>query len=366
MDATLDMKVNRLPARTWNWLRMNEARVEGVQVVSENEYKAGLPENVQRRRLTASAAGGAGTEFDGIPTGMGEDMQKLYVQAGISSDVYEIPAGTRVGEPIKLSFHYEDGAQQMNAVDVKLAEGSSAVLIMDYTSQEQAKGRGIIRTRILAERDAQLSLVQIQRLGGEFDCMNDVGIRCADNAKVRVYHLILGGKNTWQGCEAALEGRHAEFAADIGYRAGKQSRLDMNYVVRHLGRETVSEINSAGVLKGEAFKLFRGTIDFIRGCAGSVGNEKEDVLLLDAKVINQTIPLILCAEEDVEGNHGATIGQLDEELMFYLTSRGLPEEAVYQMLARARIDAVCRKIPDARTVEELEAYLDAEEHSYGS
>lgn len=47
-----------------------------------------------------------------------------------------------------------------------------------------------------------------------------------------------------------------------------------------------------------------------------MGNEKEDVLLLDDTIVNQTIPLILCNEEDVEGNHGATIGKLDEERCF--------------------------------------------------
>ena len=92
----------------------------------------------------------------------------------------------------------------------------------------------------------------------------------------------------------------------------------MNYVALHEGKKSVSEIRTNGVLHENARKLFRGTIDFKKGAAGAVGNEKEDVLLLDDDVVNQTIPLILCAEEDVEGNHGATIGKLDEDLVFYL------------------------------------------------
>ncbi len=52
-------------------------------------------------------------------------------------------------------------------------------------------------------------------------------------------------------------------------------------------------MESNGILSGNAFKLFRGSIDFVKGCAGSVGNEKEDVLLLGENVVNQTIPLIL-------------------------------------------------------------------------
>ncbi len=45
-------------------------------------------------------------------------------------------------------------------------------------------------------------------------------------------------------------------------------------------------------------------------------------LLLGEDVVNRTIPLILCAEEDVEGNHGASIGQLDEDILFYMNSEG--------------------------------------------
>ena len=103
-------------------------------------------------------------------------------------------------------------------------------------------------------------------------------------------------------------------------------------------------MESSGVLSDEAFKLFRGTIDFKKGCPGSVGNEKEDVLLLGDDVVNQTIPLILCEEEDVEGNHGASIGELDEKTLFYLMSRGFTKEAAQQMIARARLDAVANQI----------------------
>ena len=116
-------------------------------------------------------------------------------------------------------------------------------------------------------------------------------------------------------------------------------------------------MDASGVLRENGFKLFRGTIDFRKGCAGAVGNEKEDVLLLDDAVVNQTIPLILCEEEDVEGNHGATIGKLDEELLFYLESRGMSEEAVYEMMARARIDAIAGKITDTGMREKIRAYL---------
>ncbi|MCD7760294.1 MAG: SufD family Fe-S cluster assembly protein, partial [Clostridiales bacterium] len=71
-----------------------------------------------------------------------------------------------------------------------------------------------------------------------------------------------------------------------------------------------------------------------------------------------TVPLILCAEEDVEGNHGATIGQLDEDLLFYLMSRGMSAGAVEDMVARARIEAVCQQIGDEAAEGRLHDYLE--------
>ena len=89
-----------------------------------------------------------------------------------------------------------------------------------------------------------------------------------------------------------------------------------------------SRILASGALADKAYKTFRGTIDFKTGSSGSKGDEREKVILLDEDVVNRSIPLILCTEEDVEGAHGAAIGSLDEEILFYIKSRGIsPEEA---------------------------------------
>ena len=124
----------------------------------------------------------------------------------------------------------------------------------------------------------------------------------------------------------------------------------MNYVAEHIGKKTVSSMNAGGVLRDKAHKLFRGTIDFPLGSSGAKGDENEDVLILGEDVINQTVPLILCAEENVEGTHGASIGRPSDDVLFYLASRGLDEEEACNLMARAKLDALCSKIGD----EELE------------
>ncbi|MDD5923128.1 MAG: SufD family Fe-S cluster assembly protein, partial [Eubacteriales bacterium] len=75
-------------------------------------------------------------------------------------------------------------------------------------------------------------------------------------------------------------------------------------------------------------------------------------------VINQTIPVILCTEEDVEGVHGATIGRLAQDMMFYMESRGISEEEIYRMMSRARIESAASAIPDETAKKIVTDYLD--------
>ena len=82
------------------------------------------------------------------------------------------------------------------------------------------------------------------------------------------------------------------------------------------------------------------------------------MLLLSDDVVNQSIPLILCSEEDVQGNHGASIGKLDEDLLFYMMSRGFSESDAIDMMAKAKIEVICRRIEDEETVQLVERYLE--------
>ncbi|MBU5895455.1 SufD family Fe-S cluster assembly protein, partial [Vibrio cholerae O1] len=67
-----------------------------------------------------------------------------------------------------------------------------------------------------------------------------------------------------------------------------------------------------------AYKTLRETIDLVHGAKGSKGNEAETVLVASDNVMNETLPVILCDEDDVLGNHGASIGSIGPEQLAYL------------------------------------------------
>ena len=291
--------VNVLPSPTYNWLRMNDADVK-----VPGDAVEGNPMVTRTADVTATVTDY--TEIQDIAGGMGYDFDTYMKHS--DADVLKLWIGRqqKAAQPVHIEFDYAKDCADVNAVYIDADEGSDIVVVMDFRSAAEAAG-----------------FEQIE--------------------------LILGGADTYQGSRTDLVGAHSSLKTDIGYLLKNREHLDMNYIANHIGRKTECAIDVKGVLRDEAHKLFRGTIDLRRGAKGALGNELEDVLLMDDHVINQTIPVILCDEEDVEGNHGATIGRIDEALLFYLESRGMSQAEVYEMMAGARIDSVIHKIPDAAT-----------------
>ena len=95
---------------------------------------------------------------------------------------------------------------------------------------------------------------------------------------------------------------------------------------------------TTGFLGDQARKTLRMTIDLVHGSSGSKGNEAETVMGFGPDVVNRTLPVILCDEDDVQGNHGATIGGISQDQVDYLAVRGLNERLVDELLVRALFD----------------------------
>ena len=228
-----------------------------------------------------------------------------------------------------------ENALEPAETELSLKEGEEKILIAENA----------LKLRATVARGANLKLIHLRR-ENKGTQISDINVTCDKEAEFSWYRVILGGDESYDNCSVKLEGETSAFNARIGFRLKGTERLDINCESVHTGKRTVSDIKGSGVLSDKAFKKLNGTIDFRSGCAGAVGNEAEDVLLLSEAVHNQSFPVILCSEEDVVGNHGATIGRPDENLIYYMETRGMEEDEIIRMMARAKVDAVIRSLPD--------------------
>ena len=171
------------------------------------------------------------------------------------------PKGKKIASPVVL--HYDCGKKDaaVCAQIIRAEEGSEITVIIVSRSDEGAAEMFALRTLVFAEKNAVVRLVKAQLLGKNTANVDDTGIRADENASVTVSHIILGGGETFTGLAAALDGYKADFKSAAAYICTGAQKLDMNFVVRHLGRSTNSFMHATGALYGSTHKTYRGTID---------------------------------------------------------------------------------------------------------
>ncbi len=385
MNKDLNMKVNVLPVLTYGFLKVNDSTVsesdikidsfetpdaskmpQGVDVKRGVDFaKAGeiFIKNKDRIMYTTGDFAGPNADTSGrndgqaIRTGMGIDVDELMISAGAKCDVYTVEENVKVSEPVIIEYKMKDGEGCISSQVIHAKKDSEISVILVYESEKEFGGFHGISTRLLAEEGAKINIYKIQMLGDKFIHFDDIGGACFKGGSIGVTTLELGAEKTWTGCLVNLVEKDAELISNMGYLVRYNNFLDVNYIADQRGKNTNSVMHAKGVLMDSATKVFRGTIDFKNGSSGSAGDEQEDTLMLSPDVINRSMPVILCQEEDVDGRHGATIGQLGEDLLFYMQTRGIDEENAKRMMIRARLDSVARTIPDKELEQRVIFYI---------
>lgn len=343
------MKVNNFPSLTWNFLKINNASLESVEGI-QAEPSVSLVDGV--------AACGADGSFASIATGMGAEFDSAFDELKLKARKFSVAAGKKT-DTVRVVYSAENDSC-VDEIQIAAGEGSESNFIFTFKSSENFSGTVGARIRVAAEEKAVVRIGLVNLCGSDAKTFVSFGSKAGDNATVETTEIILGGKDNIWGNHNALEGYKSHFNGHNAYLVNDKESLDVNYVSLHTGRETESTMAVDGVVDGTGKKTWRGTIDFKNGCAESKGDEQENVLLLDPKVVNKSLPVILCDEEAVEGRHGASIGRLGKEILFYMQSRGVDEKTAQNLMIRAKINTAARCLGDEKTAEEVMDFVGEE------
>lgn len=173
-----------------------------------------------------------------------------------------------------------------------------------------------------------------------------IKISVGERARVEFISADLGRGDFSADVEIDLRGDDSVADFEAVYFGDGKRKLDFNYVIRQRGKRTQATMNVRGALTERSNKIFRGTLDFQKGAKGSTGRELEEVIILSSGTRNRSIPLMLAAEDEVDGHHAVSVGRLDEEKIFYLMSRGLDKSEAERLIVEAAFNPVIEKISD--------------------
>ena len=368
MDNVLINRANVPAAQTWNRLRANSLSVTVSNHADAGKVYLPLP------RL-----------FERIECGMGQEVTNYVESQAFKSDFYNVPAHTKREEPIVVAV---SAAQNQCAnTGIIVREGAEVTVVIaafageadgsapagndanDDANVGDALPTSAALTRIVVEAGAKLHLIEMLGVNEGQQHLESVGLEVHQDAAVDVKQYALGGSTIGLGLTANLVGARARLDLNNRYHATHEETLDINHLVRMRGTSTRAQLTESGVLNEAAKKTLRATIDLVRGAKDAQGNEIETVMILGDDVVNKTMPIILCDEDDVAGNHGATIGSVSPEQLDYLAARGLSHQAAEQLFVRALFEDAIINAPEEIShrvaVERCEAELGAEiAHDY--
>ncbi len=353
MDNARDLYVNPLPKPTWHRCRVNDAR---IMVKATGVLPATV--SVSASSGVTAKVNTSEEDFRKMESGMGKEFDLYGFEVSPAPVCRHVPAGEE--EEIDVDVWFDGKTDCFNSFRFEVADNAAVDIYMIYRQKKQAPFKGCLDTRIKVGKNAHVRLIQVSLVKGS--CIyNNVASSVDDKGKFEVIHILPDGSEVFDGCAMDLFGESSECTVDTAYDAKEGTKFDFNYVARHRGRESLCEITANGILAKGAEKCFRSTVDFITGCVEAKGVENEDVLLLDEDVINRTVPLILCTEEAVEGEHGATIGKLSDEILFYLNTRGIDEKTAYKLISAGRMASVVNLIPKGTIRKEIFEKIESEQ-----
>lgn len=326
------MKVNNISFKTFKFVGVNS---------TELEFKSGDKNRAEILELK---------EFENIDYGASKDIVLLNRE---HNDYYEIikaeKGEKKISEPLECSFNKE---VINDWYDIVAEENSDVEVPIVVRGSDSNTHRNTV-IRVLARKNSKVHLQLVRFDSDHHNSLESIAVVTEANADVQVSQVELSSGKLVTNYKTYIMGDESKVDLDSIYFASGKGDMDLLYESNHFGKKTESNMIINGALVGESTKKLKATLDFKEGSSGSVGNEEEFTLLLSENVKGISVPALLSHEDDVEGNHAASAGKMDKELLFYIMSRGYSLKEAEKLVIESKFQGTIQHLPEGLADEAL-------------
>ncbi len=256
-----------------------------------------------------------------------------------------------------ITYNFDDNNTTLiNNLEI-IADGDSNILII-YKSNTDKKCFHNGKIKLISKENAKVDIAIVNLLNNNSDHFEEMENELYADSTVNYTIIDIGGKNSITNYYSNAKGEKSVNKLQTVYLGIENQLKDLNYVAHLNGEKTVVNIDVQGALKDTAKKNFKGTLDFKKGCKKAKGDENEFCMLLSDKAKSIALPMLLCTEDDVEGNHSTASGQVDANDLFYIMSRGIEYKEAIKLIVRARFHKIIENIKDEDIKQEILQEID--------
>ena len=358
-----NLKLNETPIRTAKNFKINNIKLENIEIPEvipefENVTIIGDTSKIDIEQNTINTDTNLIFGLSHELTNQVKMQAKQKIKLNINGAQNE---ETELVEKVeaKIDFKFDDeNSVLIDNIEITANENTKSTVIIKYTSNQENESyhNGIIKSK--AEKNAELNIILVNLMNTKSNNFLAIENEFEENAKINYTIVDFGGKHSITNYYSNLLGDNCDNQLNTIYLGKENQVFDLNYIGELRGKKSNIDIEVQGALKDTSKKHFKGTIDFKKGCKKATGNENEACMLLSDTAKSIALPMLLCSEEEVEGNHSSSAGKIGEKELFYIMSRGFELKEAMKLMVRARFNQILEKIEKKELREEILQEID--------
>lgn len=280
-----------------------------------------------------------------------------FAQNGV---VLYVPKGVTVDEPLH-SVLWGPGADlaHISHILVLVDEGASVTYVHEAASPDETGSNslhaGIVEIQVM--QDATFKFVELQSWGRHVWNFSHERARVERGGNLDWIFGAIGSRLTKNFSELDLAGEGAQGRMSGFYFTDGNQHLDHDTQQNHFAPHTTSDLLFKGALKGKSRSVWQGMIYVAPGAQKTDGYQANRNLVLSEGARADSIPGLEILADDVRCTHGATVGKLEAEPLFYLKSRGIPQNEAEKIVVEGFFDPIFQRIPFEGVRERFQQYI---------
>lgn len=342
----MDIIVNETPVRTSKNFGINNVKLNDLPIPKKVEDFNNIKIDYNKSKISNK------TQNEKLVFGNGDILENnVYKNANHTLKI------ETEKEDIKIVYEFDDS--NLNLVNnIEIIGNKNCNIIIEYKSNtdKMCFHNGIIKA--IAKENINLNIVIVNLMNDKSLNFEAIENTLESNSSINYTIIDLGAKNSITNYYSNILGDNANNDLKSIYLGQKDELKDINYIAHLNGKKSNIDIDVQGVLDDNAIKNFKGTIDFKNGCKKAKGNENEFCLLLSKKAKSRALPMLLCTEEDVEGNHSTASGSVDNSELFYIMSRGISYKEAVKLIVKSRFNKIIERISIDEIKQEVISEID--------
>jgi Fe-S cluster assembly protein SufD len=257
-----------------------------------------------------------------------------------------VPKGAQCELPLH-SVAWLAGAAHFGRVLIVVEDGASATVVHETSSPEAAVNESLhaATVEVKVGKNAHLTFVELQSLGKRVWNFSHERVSVGKNSKVDWIFVATGSHLTKNFSEIDLDGEGAVGKMSGYYFAEGDQHLDHDTQQNHNAPHTTSDLLFKGALKDKSRSVWQGMIYVAPGAQKTDGYQANRNLVLSKEARADSIPGLEIMADDVRCTHGATVGRIEEEYLFYLQARGMDRKEAERMVVDGFFDPIVQRIP---------------------